>query len=205
MGIPFDAWCADHTPGTSSADGLVRTTTEALFRAIDENREAIDQDPARVHVLVDETVMPYVDLPKISRWILGKQWRRASPSQRQRFMGEFRILLVRSYATAVSQNTDVAITYRPVRLKKGGEEATVSTRIHTRSEQPLDIIYRLHKSQKGWKLFDVVVAGVSLVATYRSTFAAEIKRVGIDGLIDQLASKNSAPAQSAPEPNDPKP
>ena len=199
LGTPLDAWSADHTLATDTPDRLVRATTEALFTAIDDNRVAIDEDPARVYALVENIVMPHVDLPRISRWVLGKEWRRATPPQRERFMGEFRVLLVRSYATAVSQNTDVAITYLPVRLKRGGEDATVSTRIRTRSEQPLDITYRLYQAEAGWRLYDVVVAGVSLVATYRSTFRAEIKRVGIDGLIEQLAAKNSVPVASAPK------
>lgn len=202
LALPFNAWGTDRTPAKSSPDEVVRTTTEALFEALGENRQAIEDDPNRALVLVDETVMPHVDLPKISRWILGREWRRATPSQRERFMEEFRVLLVRSYATAVSQNTDVAITYLPVRLKKGGKDATVQTRILVQNGQPLDITYRLHENDHGWKLYDVVVAGVSLVANYRSTFAAQIRQVGIDGLINQLATNNSLPAQSKRKPKE---
>ena len=84
MGMPFDGWCADQATAASNPGNLVRTTTAALFTALDENREAIDQDPARVNALVDEKVMPHVDLAKISRWILAKQWRRASPTPPRR-------------------------------------------------------------------------------------------------------------------------
>jgi phospholipid transport system substrate-binding protein len=196
MGIPYGAWCADHANESPGPVSLVKTTAETLFTAIDEDRQAIEQDPARLEMLVDEIVMPQVDLARISRWILGKQWRRASPSQRQRFMDEFRKLLVRSYATAVSQGTSLAITYLPETIREGGADAKVPTRIGAESEQPIDITYRLHKGDEGWKLSDVVVAGVSLVATYRSTFAAVIKQGGMDRLIAHLTAKNSAAAQS---------
>ena len=198
IGIPYGAWCAEHANETRNPVSLVRTTTETLFTAIDKDRQAFDQDPARLEMLVEEIVIPHVDMARISRWILGKQWRRASPSQRQRFMDEFRVLLVRSYATAVSQGTSLAITYLPETIREGGADAKVPTRIGAESEQPIDITYRLHKSDEGWKLYDVVVAGVSLVTTYRNTFAAAIKQGGMDKLIIHMTAKNtaSAPAQS---------
>jgi len=169
----------------------VRQATEQLFEAVEREREAIRSDPARARAIVREVLTPHLDLKRTSQWVLGRHWRQATPEQRARFIEEFRTLLVRTYAAAVAEFSGSAMEYLPLRGDpEKDDDVIVRTRVSQDEDEPLDIVYRLHRSNGEWKVYDVAVSGVSLVTTYRSSFAEEVRKGGIEGLIERLATKN---------------
>jgi phospholipid transport system substrate-binding protein len=122
---------------------------------------------------------------------MARNWRSASPEQQKELTGEFKTLLVRTYSTAISSYRDQKIDYRPLRAKPEDTEVTVKSEVkQSGSSQPVSIDYEMEKTPNGWKVYDVKVGGVSLVTTYRDTFASEVKDRGVDGLIKSLSAKN---------------
>jgi len=169
---------------------LVRDTSERMLAVLRAQREQLEKHPERIYDLVNEIVIPHFDFSRISRWVLGKYWRQATPEQRRRFENEFRTLLVRTYATSLLEFIDDQFRYPPVRMKPGAKRVTVRTDVIRRGGQPVRIEYRLFRGRDGWKAYDVLVEGVSLVANYRSSFAEEIRKSGLDALIARLAEHN---------------
>lgn len=169
---------------------LVQQTTKELLTAVNREKEAIRQDSHRASVLVDEILSPHIDYERIARLVLGRYWRQTTPEQRKRFVDEFRALQLRTYAAALTDYTHIQIEYLPLRHGTNEDDVMVRTRVPREGAPPIGIDYRLHRTNDEWKVYDVLVEGVSLLATFRTTFAIEIKKVGIDGLIDQIANKN---------------
>ena len=128
---------------------------------------------------------------------MGRNWRSATPEQQKQLAGEFKTLLVRTYSTALTNYRDQQINYKPLRAKPEDTEVTVKSDVsQSGSSQPVSIDYEMEKTPNGWKVYDVKVDGVSLVTTYRDTFATEVREKGIDGLIKSLAAKNREPERS---------
>ena len=178
-------------PADIGPQELVRRTSERLLAALQSHKEDLRGDPARAIALVDEIISTRIDYERMAKWILGKHWRKASEAQRQRFVHEFRTLLLRTYATAVQEHTDVEIEYLPAKMNAGKNKALVRTQIPQRgTTKPIDISYRMHRSDGVWQVFDVTIEGVSLISTYRTAFASEMRKLGLDGLIEQLEEKN---------------
>ncbi len=171
-------------------DAIVKATTVNVLGIIDENRASLKQDPEQLYGLVDEFVLPHFDFYKISQWVLGKNWRTATPEQRDRFVLAFRTMLVRTYATAILEYSDLKFVYHPLRMQQGDRIVTVRTEVIRPGEQPVRIDYRMFQGKEGWKVFDVQVDGVSLVASYRTTFDKEIQSDGMDSLINRLEGHN---------------
>lgn len=180
--------CNGTTPDDALA--LVRGTTDELFAAVDADAAPLREDPAKARALVDEFITPHVDLQGFSKLVLGKHWKRANPEQREQFLVEFHTLVLRTYATAVTSYTGIQIEYLPMREEKRENFATVRTLIPRTDGEAVKVNYRLHCRNDIWKLFDVNIAGVSMVTTYRSAFSAEVKKSGLDGLIKALQQKN---------------
>lgn len=178
--------------GTTREDALelVRGTTDALFAAVDADAGPLREDPAKARALVDEYITPHVDLKGFSKLVLGKHWRRASAAQQEQFLAQFHTLVLRTYATAVTTYTGIRVEYLPMRDETRKNFATVRTLIPRTDGDAVKVNYRLHCRNDVWKLFDVSIAGVSMVTTYRSAFSAEVKRSGLDGLIEILEKKN---------------
>ena len=177
-----------------SPDGalaLVRSTTDELFAAVDAYQGVISEHPADARAMVDKYITPHVDLRGVSKLVLGKHWRSASDAQRERFIAQFHILMLRTYATAVTSYNGIQIEYLPMREEPRENLATVRTLIPRAGGEGVTVDYRLHCGGGDWKLFDVIIAGVSMVTTYRSAFASEVNRSGLDGLIDSLEKKNA--------------
>jgi phospholipid transport system substrate-binding protein len=186
------AQAAGSCEGTSRDDALtlVRDTTSALFAAVEAENGVLSEDPARARALVEEYITPHVDIQGFSKLVLGKHWRRATKEQRQDFLAQFHILILRTYATAVTTYTGIEVKYMPMREETRPNFATVRTLIPRNDGDGVKVNYRLHCRNNVWKLFDVNIAGVSMVTTYRSAFSAEVKRSGLDGLIKVLQQKN---------------
>ena len=169
---------------------LVQTTTDTVMERVRAEHEVLRQNPEQIFTLVNEVVFPHFDFPRISQWVLGKYWKEAGEAEREEFILEFRRLLVRTYSNALLEFYNSSITYGDVEQKPGGKTATVVTSISSDDSSAVPIKFRLHSNDGPWKVFDVSVDGVSLVSTYRASFAAEIRKSGITGLIATLNDKN---------------
>jgi len=170
-------------------DKVIAETTATMLTALKKDRELINQSPRHVHVLANQIIMPHVDVQRMSSWVLGKHWRRATKEQKQLFPAQFRNLILRTYATALSEYTDETINYLP--LHTNGNEVSVKTIIERRSGPNIPVAYRMHKTQGEWKVYDISIDGISLLSNYRRSFSSEIRRHGINGLINKLMAKNN--------------
>ena len=189
--LMFGWWIACLAAVPQDAQTLVKDTADKVIARVKAEREELRANPLRLHTLVDELIFPHFDFVRISQWVLGKHWREASPQQKARFIEEFRKLLIRTYAMALLEYADHTIRYLPVRAETDSKNVTVKTEVEEIGNTTVPIYYRLHVKDDGWKVYDVSVDGVSLVSTYRSTFASEIRQGGLDTLIKNLATKNT--------------
>jgi len=176
----------------SAPDALVKTLSEDVLASIRKDPSLQSGDIARLNALVDEKVLPYVNFEKMTRLAVGRSWRDATAEQRQALTREFRSLLVRTYAGAVSTAKDYQVQMKPFRAEPAETDVTVRTQAVPARGEPIQLDYRLEKTSAGWKIYDVNVLGVWLVENYRNTFASEINRGGIDGLIKSLVDRNKA-------------
>lgn len=174
-----------------AADQIISETTGKMLEALKQERELINQHPARVHELANQIIMPHVDFQRMSSWVLGKHWRRATAEQKQQFPAQFRSLILRTYATALSEYTDETISYLPLRATDNATDVTVRTIIERSAGPSIPVAYRMHQTQQGWKVYDISIDGISLVNNYRRSFSSEIRRSGLNGLINKLVVKNS--------------
>jgi len=172
-------------------DQLVRRTAEDVLAAVKSDKEIQAGNQGRIFALVEEKVLPNFNFEKVSRLVLGRNWTNASPEQKTAFQQEFKTLLLRTYATALSKYKNQTIEYQPLRMEAGATTATVKTLILQPGGQPIAVDYSLEK-RADWKVYDIVIEGVSLVTNYRSQFAQEIRQNGLDSLIKKLADKNKA-------------
>jgi len=185
--LPGSARAADESP-----DVLVRALSEEMLTIIRADPALRSGDMRRIMALVDAKVMPNVNFQRMTALAVGPTWRQASPEQRKRLQEEFKTLLVRTYAGALTQIQDETVVVRPVRLSPGDTEVVVRTEIRGRGD-PVQLDYRLEKTPgegAGWKIFNLNVLGVWLVETYRSQFAQEINARGLDGLVNALTERN---------------
>jgi len=173
------------------AQELVRTTADKVIARVKKDKPALRAEPLKLHALVDELIIPHFDFVRMAQWVLGKNWRTANQSQQTQFVEEFKKLLVRTYAMALLEYSDREIRYLPLRQEADGKTVTVKTEVAQNGSQIVPINYRMHVKDNDWKVYDVSVDGISIVSTYRSSFNAEIRKSGIEGLIKDLVTKNS--------------
>ena len=175
----------------SAAQQLVKDVTASIVEELTARRESLRNDPQGVHELVDRLILPHFDFERMSRRVLGKRWKEASPEQRQRFVPAFRSMLVGTYATLLNEYRGQTLTWPDPVARKKDDEVVVPVQIELSASQPVRISYLMHGSGTDWKVFDVAVDGVSLVTNYRSSFRSEIARHGIEGLIERLETRNA--------------
>ncbi len=173
---------------------LVRKVTQDVLDAIRSDKQLAAGDKQKALKLAEEKVLPYIDFEEATRLAVGRAWAQASPEQKKRLVGEFRNMLVRTYSNAIEAYQGQTLKVLPSRGEPKGDEVTVRTQFVRAGGQPLPIDFQMRKTDKGWKVFDIAVEGVSLVLTYRSEFDAVVKQDGIDGLIKRLAQKNTPAA-----------
>lgn len=169
---------------------LVEETTRKITRTLDMEQEQIKARPVYLYEIVDKIVLPHFDFERMSSWALGKYRRKADAAQRDQFTREFRELLVRTYAKALNDNYDQAIDMLPMRGKVASGEVVVRTEVQQSAGFPIPIDYKMYLKDDGWKVYDVSVDGISLVANYRTSFAREIRKDGLPKFIERLASRN---------------
>jgi len=186
--LPLFAMAGDPSPVQ-----LVKETTSQLLTAVREQKADIDRDENRLFALISDIALPHFDFNRMSRWTLGHYWRSATPKQREQFVRQFRQLLMRTYGHTLMEYRDTKIRYLPLLAAPGAQRVTVRCEAEQAGGNPIQIAYAMYLSADGWKVYDVLVEGVSLVTNYRSSFAAIIHQQGMDGLIRALAEKNGEP------------
>lgn len=169
---------------------MIRQTTNSVMVEIRGNLDTYKRDPQKVYRLIEERVLPHFDFTAMADIALGKYAERVSDEQRSAIVAEFRMLLVRTYSSALVDNTEQEPEYLPMDGSEADGMVTVRTSYNQPGEFPIPIDYRLRLGDDGWKVFDVRVDEISLVTNYRSSFARAIKRDGVDGLIKTLQERN---------------
>jgi phospholipid transport system substrate-binding protein len=189
VSVPVQA--ADEAP-----DALINRLTKDALDTIQADKAVQAGDVSRIIEVVDEKIMPHLNFQRMTASAVGPGWRQATPEQRKRLEAEFKTLLVRTYAGAMSQAKNLSFSVKPLRAAADDKEVIVRTLITGRGD-PVQLDYRLEKTPgvgAGWKVYNLNVLGVWLVETYRSQFAQEISAKGIDGLIATLTERNKANA-----------
>lgn len=174
-----------------SAESFMKDVVDDILSVVEKRREELQEDPQALRDLVTEQIMPHVDFRYLSQLVLARHWRTASEAQREAFMGAFRNMLMRTYADALLAYRDQKIRYLPNRNDPERRDAQVRTEIVPKDGQPIPVTYRLYRNDQGeWKIYDITVERISLVTNYRSTFDDQIRKRGLDGLIEQLENHN---------------
>ena len=182
-----------------TADGLIKRLSTDVLDTIKADKANLVGDVSKVVTLVDTRIMPNVNFQRMTSSAVGPAWRQATPEQQKRLQEEFKILLVRTYAGALSQVSDQTISMKPMRASAEDKEVLVRTEVKGKGD-PIQLEYRLEKTPgqgAGWKIYNLNVLGVWLVETYRSQFAQEVNAKGIDGLIASLTERNKANSKKA--------
>ncbi|MCB1856684.1 MAG: ABC transporter substrate-binding protein [Gammaproteobacteria bacterium] len=170
---------------------VVRSTADQVLERVVSQRAELEAAPRKVYELVNQIVLPRFDFTYMSRLVLGRYWQRASTTQQQEFTTEFRELLVRTYATALLNYSGQEIVYLPLRMNADETTVKVNTRVQASGAPPIPIDYSLYLSSSGrWLVYDVAIDNISLVSQYRNSYATQIKRFKMDGLIDNMKKLN---------------
>ncbi len=179
---------------STTPDALVRQISVDVINAVKADKAIQAGDLGRISDLVDTKVMPSVNFEVATRSAVGPQWRSATPAQRSKLQVEFKTLLLRLYAGALTQLKDQSVEVTRMLPVQGSSQVVVQTEVRGQGE-PIKLDYRLDKNSEAWKIIDVNVGGIWLVQNYRSQFAGEITKGGIDGLINTLVERNKAAAK----------
>jgi phospholipid transport system substrate-binding protein len=171
-------------------DVLLKGVTSEVIAIIRQDKDIQAGDPAKVADLVETRILPLFDFTRMTRIAVARNWRLATPEQQEALTLEFKKLLVRTYSTALSSYRDQVIEYKPLRSAPGATEVSVKSDVRQSGAERLTIDYDMEKTPAGWKVYDIKIAGVSLVTTYRGTFAGKVREGGIEGLIKSLSDKN---------------
>ena len=185
--------------GAESPDALVRRVTDEVMQIVLHDEQIKAGDTERAVALVEEKVLPHFEFQRMTALAVGQGWRKASAEQKGRLVSEFTNLLVRTYSSALSLVEDQKLEIKPLQLKPEETRVLVRSRLLQSAAEPIEVDYRMIRKGADWKVYDVIVGGVSLVTTYRNSFAEEIRGSGIDGLIDMLAAKNQQLREKAPQ------
>lgn len=183
-------WSAAPAQTVISPDALVRQISTEVIDSVKADKEIQAGSLTRIIALVDAKVMPHVNFQRMTAIAVGRAWRTATPEQQRRLLEEFKTLLVRTYAGALTQVKDQTVQLKPLRAGADDPEVVVRTEVKGKGD-PIQLDYRLEKTPAGWKIYDVNVLGVWLADTsFKSQFAPIVANAGIDGLIGNLAELN---------------
>lgn len=188
---------APRAQAQEAPDVLVKRISQEVLDTIKGDKELQAGHYRRVQELVESRILPYVDFERTTAMAVGRFWREATPEQRSQLTGEFRSLLVHTYSGALSQVSDQKIEFKPLRADPADTEVEVRSQVMQPRSEPISMNYRLIRTANGWKIYDVNILGAWLIESYKGSFAAEVARGGIDGLIRTLAEKNRKLAGSA--------
>lgn len=173
-------------------DALVKKVTDEVLTIVRADKDLQNGNTKKAIELVETKVLPHFNFSRMTALALGREWSKATPEQKTKLTGEFRTLLVRTYSNALTAYKNQTVEYKAFKMQAGDTDVTVRTQINQPGGKPIGLDYALDKQADGWKVYDVVVAGVSLVTNYRESFTQEIRANGVDGLISTLATKNKS-------------
>ena len=190
-------------PGAVRADNavpdeLVKNVTEEVLTILRQDKGIQSGNKQRAMALIEKKVAPHFDFPRMTSLAVGRAWQQADAQQREALIGEFHTLLVRTYANSLTAYRDQTVSFKPSTKPASGDEVLVRSQINKPGAQPIALDYSLARSGDGWKVFDVAVASISLVTNYRSTFASEVEKGGVAGLLKALQEKNRKGATEQP-------
>jgi phospholipid transport system substrate-binding protein len=191
-------------PSAASAqeapDALVKRVTDEVLAIIKADKDLQSGNSRKIAELAEAKVLPHFDFMRMTRLAVGRSWQQASDAQKEQLVREFRTMLVRTYSTSLTAYRNQKIEVKPLKMAAADKEVTVRTAVIQQGGPPIPIDYAMEKTESGWKVFDVVIDGASLVTTYRSTFNEQVQKGGIDGLVKTLADRNKSPEpQAAPK------
>ena len=195
MGLTIGLFAAGSVLANQAPEELIRKLSVEVIDTIKADKSIQDGDVRKIVALVDDKVMPHVNFQRMTAAAVGRNWRSATPEQQKKLQDEFKLLLVRTYAGALTQVRDQNVFVKPMRAAADANEVIVRTEVKG-SADPVQLDYRLEKAGDTWKIYDVNVLGVWLVEQYRASFDQEVSAGGIDGLINKLAERNKAAAKS---------
>ena len=189
------AFVAASAMAQEAPDAMVKRVSQEVVAVIKSDPKVQAGDQQRIREVVETKLLPNFDFERITALAMGRNWRTATPEQQKQLVEQFRQLLVRTYSGAIAQYRDQQMDYKPLRADPAATDVVVKTEvIRAGGQAPVQIDYGMTKTASGWKVYDIIVGGVSLVTNYRDEFNEQITSVGIDGLIKTLASKNQGPA-----------
>ena len=171
-------------------DVLVKRVSSEVMQIIKSDPKVQAGDQQRVREVIETKLLPNFDFERMTSLAMGRNWQKAAPEQQKQLIDQFRTLLVRTYSGALSQYRDQQMDFKPLRGDPGATDLIVRTEIIRPSQAPVQIDYGMAKAPSGWKAYDVIVGGVSLVTNYRDEFNEQIKNGGVDNLIKTLTAKN---------------
>ena len=174
-------------------DVLVKRVSGEVIQIIKSDPKVQAGDQQRIREVIETKLLPHFDFERMTALAMGRNWQKATPEQQKALIDQFRTLLVRTYSGALTQYRDQTIDFKPLRGDAAATDVVVRSEIARSGQAPVTIDYGMTKTANGWKAYDVIVGGVSLVTNYRDEFNEQIKSGGVDGLIKALADKNKAP------------
>jgi len=172
-------------------DALVKRVSQEALQIIKTDPKVQAGDQARIRELIETKLTPHFDIDRMTALAAGRAYRSATPEQKKRLGEEFKTLLIRTYSSALNQYRDQTIEYKPLRMDPAATDTVVRTEVVRPGQAPVQIDYSMGKTPEGWKAYDVIVGGVSLVTNYRDEFTQQVQAGGVDGLIKSLAAKNA--------------
>jgi phospholipid transport system substrate-binding protein len=176
-------------------DALVKRVSQEVVQIIKNDPKVQAGDQGRIREVIESKLVPHFDAERMTALAMGRNWRQATPEQQKQLVDQFRTLLIRTYSGALNQYRDQQIDYKPLRADPNATDVLVRTEVIRQGQPPVQIDYGMEKKDGGWKAYDVIVGGVSLVTNYRDEFSEQIRAGGIDGLIKTLAAKNGGAAK----------
>lgn len=182
--------CSSVYAQEDSPDALIKSVTDDVLTIVRQDKEIQSGNTKKAIELVEVKVLPHFNFQHMTALAMGRDWNKASGEQKKQLSEEFKTLLVRTYSNALTGYKDQTIRYKPTKMQAGDTEVVVRTEIVQPGGRPIQLDYSVEKRDDGWKVYDVVVAGVSLVTNYRETFNQEVRANGIDGLLQMLVNKN---------------
>ncbi len=181
-----------------SPDALVKRIADEVLGIIKSDKEVAAGNQRKVVELAEQKVLPHFDFSRMTRLAVGRNWSQASDPQKEALTKEFRTMLVRTYSTSLTAYRNQAIEVKPTKMNASDKETTVRTQVIQQGGPPIPIDYAMEKADGGWKVYDVVIDGASLVTTYRGSFNDQIQKGGIDGLLKTLHERNAGPTPPKP-------
>lgn len=194
LGLVFAAFALS-AQAQEGPDVLVKRVTTEVVGIIKADPKVQAGDQARIREVIETRLLPHFDFERMTALAMGRNWRTATPEQQKQLTEQFRTLLVRTYSGALNQYRDQTFDFKPLRADANATDVIVKTEVQRSGQQPVQLDYGMTKKDGAWKVYDVIVGGVSLVTNYRDEFNAQVQSGGIDGLIKALTAKNASGAK----------